>query len=908
MSLAHIAAIISSVLAGLANPPSPHVPRVLLDAPIAMRIAANDIEHWRALGVSGFLLHGVYDSLDASPQGGLQDFGDTAPESSLLKEIRLSVSELSEAGLENNFLRVNLGPDRPWFADREAARDGVRFLEGAGIFCARAGLRGLALDLRTSSPMYEYNWRGHGQPRSSTQLSALAREFGRRGLRAFIRAMPDADFIFIVDDLGSAGPLIYPLLEGLIESVGAAEAIRLDIMLPIPTASADFPEQSHYLEDMEEQVCGGMGEDARKIWQRQGGYAPVLSPLVIENDAVTSKLPLADFRIQLAIAKLVASDYIAVRGDYGTWWKLSAKQANAYRKLRQQGAARATVTPKALAGASSWGFQSPFDAMQRVGVLRERKDTPYVFQDGLQSAVLFWKAPPGPIALDQGVAGGLLDSVGTGGALSIAPTRDGVQLDAATMPGLLHGLPINDWAAPAALWCAFDATPSAGVDRVPVRLGLRNVYPGDLSAILKVETPDTLSLGTGSLPLFLKPGDTVVFEKALQGTFALGETESLRIALESPLSSGVARRFSTRAHLRQQWRQRRDGALATAPLVLQEATGPVIVAVSDAGDAAGYGADGTLIWQRRFPTPVVLGDWAGRGDAEEPLLAIGDAEGGVRVMRARGGAVWEATLPSAIEEVLFADVFAVGRDALLVVTRDNALTCFNANGRVEWRYAPGDKLYIGSPSRVRRFFPEARAAEERLFVSVGGGLPRLARLDGHGAVLWERGLPGAPGLPPVMLADDAGQAARVIAPLLDGKSSLFSMDIGAPLEATLPELKGTWNYLVPLDQGRDSASEVLLAAVGTNLMALDSALKPLWQADIGRVRGLSRAGGDWLALVGSKIIALDAVGSPRWNDTPPLGIRALAPLGLARMGNAPQAFVAGGSDGFLYTLEFPPIR
>ncbi len=543
--------------------------------------------------------------------------------------------------------------------------------------------------------------------------------------------------------------------------------------------------------------------------------------------------------------------------------------------------------------------------MQRVGALRVRKDAPYVFLDAQRSAVLFWKAPVGPITVEEGISGVLSHALGSGVERTLSIGSSGVELDATDVPALVRGLPINDWAAPAALWCAFDAAPAAGPGRVPLRMGLRNVYPGDLGGVLKIETPASLSLGTDEVPIYLKSGDNVVFEKALQGSFSLGEVESLRIALVSPLSTGVSRQFSTRAHLRSVWRERRDGAVSVPPLVVEDVSGVVVVA-SEAGDVAGYGSDGTLIWQRRYPAPVVVGAWPGRGVGGAPLVALGDAAGGVRVLEARGGAVWEAQVSGHVEEVFFADLFAVGIDALLVRTSEDALLSFSAEGRLEWTYAAGGSLRVGTPAQARRFAHSARLEEERLFVSVGGASPQLIRLGAQGKPLWSRPLTSEAALAPVVLSGQENMPGRVVVPIGDGGLSAFSMDIGAPLELPVSEFKGKWTYFQALAPSPGSREAELLAGCGTELVALDAQMTLLWRTETGRVRSVGQVDAHWLVLGAGQIIALDAAGVVRWKDTPPIAARSLAAVGLPQTVGERPNFPVGGGNGFLQVLAFPP--
>lgn len=880
------------LLGGLANPPAPAVPRVLVDMPVAARIAANDSAHWKALGASGFLFHGIYDTLDAAPQDGVQDLGPLAPESALLKEIRLAVDELAEAGIRDNYLRVSIGPDAAYFSSRDAARRGVAFLEAAGIFCARAGLRGIALDLRTASPMYRVNWTGHGAEPSSTRLAAGAREFGRRGLRAFFGNLPDADILFIADDLDAAGPLWASLFEGLVESVGAADAIRLDLLVPLRGDS--FSAQQEQLEALEDRLTGLLGGEARAIWRRQGGYVPVLEPLSAPGEKVTAGHTLPEHRIEVARAKLLASDYIAVRGDYGTWWRLSAKAAAGYRKLRQRGEAAAKATPKALEDAASWDFLTPFDTLSRVGALGEQKGAPFVFLDETRSAVLFWEAPEEPVRLEAGVAAALVTSLARREPQTI-PGESGLAPLTLDTPLLARGLSLNDWAAPASVWLSIDEPPAVGASRVPARLGVRNVYAGPLEGSLKVEGSARISLGSDTFPLLLEPGASAVFERRMQGVFSLGERARVRVSLESPLSPGVARTFSARAHLRTRWSMRRDGPVTSRPLRLRDDQGEVFVALSEAGDIAGFSGEGRLLWQRRAVPPVALTAWPGRGPAGQTWLAYGDANGLVRVMGARGEEGFQAQAYSSVIELLFADLFAVGHDTLLVRTEDNKLHCFSASGIHEWTYTATAPLLIGGGLRARQFAPAAPSHDERLYVATRGDTPALLRLGAQGQTLWTRPLKANPQLPPVLLPEAGTHPARIAIATADGALEMFTADIGAPLESPPALDTGPWTLLAPAN------GSTLAAACGGTFAELDAeTLQPRWRCAVAPVRHASQLRDGWLTLsTAGTLTRIASDGQIRWKDTPPHGAAALEAL------PADDTFLIGAPAGEIRALALP---
>lgn len=893
---------LACVFAGLANPPAPPVPRVLVDAPIAARIAANDIAHWKALGASGFLFSGIYDDFTGAPQEGLQDFGPTAPESSLLKEIRLSIDELESNGIDQNFLRATFAPNRPWFSDRDRAREALQFFQGLGIFCQRAGLRGIALDLAPNAPIYQYAWPEYDLATlSTTRLAESARELGRRGMRAYIREVPDANLLFIARDIEHAGPLFFAFLEGLIESVGAASSMRLDLAVPMPPEAKGFDAAASYLADLEAQLCDAFGEEARRIWQRQGGFVPLLRP----NFAPEA---LASWRTQVAVAKLVASDYIAVQGDYGAWWSLSEKQAKGYAKLRQRPGGTARATPRPVDGQKAWDFNTPFDRFERVGTHSEIDAAPYVFADGPRAAALFWAAPAKPLVPDAGASALLRTSLATRETKTLAPEDGDIKAERIDTPALIAGLPLAPWAAPAALWCAFDATPTAGQGRVPLRFGVRNVFPGDLSGSIEVTTPDALSLGTGTFPILLRPGQSTVFERWIQGRFSLEEPVRLTLSLKSPVSPGVERRIRATTHLATRWQYRRDAAIHAAPLVLPGAD-PIVVVASDAGDVAGYTSEGVLVWQRRYPPPLRLARWAGRDGAAPPRIAIADGRGMIRVLVSRSEPVWEAQGEPGIVDLQFVDLFANGRDCLLVQSTGHTIQCYSADGKLAWQRADGgeDHPYLGSPAAYRQYSvaQEPRRDEDRLYLAVPGKAPTLCRVGGNGGALWTRALPAAPTLAPVFLPEQGSLPARLAVRLADDTLAFYRADIGAPLEVAKPAIAGHWRECLPIELDPQHDGPEMLVIGDEALALLDQRGVLLWsQAGLAARQAalLDDPRGPALLVLGrEQLTALSPGGKLLWKDRPLGHLRSVA-------ATLSTLLFTGTSEGLFQAFERPTPR
>ena len=74
------------------------MPKVLLSAPINATWAANNPDHWIALGIDGFLFEAVPGHLATT-----EDFSGT-DDTALVRELRIAHARLSDEGIEANFL------------------------------------------------------------------------------------------------------------------------------------------------------------------------------------------------------------------------------------------------------------------------------------------------------------------------------------------------------------------------------------------------------------------------------------------------------------------------------------------------------------------------------------------------------------------------------------------------------------------------------------------------------------------------------------------------------------------------------------------------------------------------------------------------------------------------------------
>jgi len=891
-----------SALSVLDGPPQPAMPKVLLHGPVNATWAANNAAPLVARGFHGLVFCGVYDTLDAAPQSKLTDTDPEAPESALLKELRLAQARLAEAGLDENYLKLHIGPDDLWFINRDRVREGIACFRSAGIVAARAGLSGIIIDTQPAAALYDYRWQSYGDAEvSSTRIAQGARDFGARAMRAFLREFPDAHIILAGTDQDAPGALWYDLVDGLISGIGAASSIHLDILLAMPPMLADYAEMKHHLEAQEARFKRGLSAESQEIWRLQGGISAELTPVAMHDDKARLDMSQEAFRVQLAAAKTLSASHVFIHAAPGTWWRATERDARTYSASRLKGLAAIQPAPALAKDLARWTMKTPLDHMTRVG---EHPEGAYIYQygkkDARQFAGVFWKGLKSPLVLGDRQRATRIVHLADAREELPKPQDGTITLPPSDAALLVEELPARAWAVPASLWFTIDGVLEAGSSRTQARFGYVNVLPGTLEGQIEISSTRGLSLGATSFPLLLAPQQSATFQRGIQGALAPGSEVDATISLLLPGGEVSRSHFHTTVRPRLLWEWRRDAGFRAPPLVIPGGSdGPLVIAASSGGDIAGYTAEGTLRWQRRFKATFESSPTPGR-DGEEQIIALADTGGNIRVLGVDGAARWEAKLPSPAraDGLLFADLHQTGRDVLLVVSDDGAVRTFEPGGAPGWTHqGPAGKTWLASAAAHRDNAPDP-AAEGLLFLTHTGEDAALIRLNPFGKPMWRRTLQADVAGAPTILAARLGQP-RVAVPCTDRTIALFTADIGESLPHLAPKSIGNIAHMLHVAWPRKGPQSLLIGEVG--LAMLDETLAAQWSRPFApHTIAIDRPGERLLLQTGTnKLHLLDAAGTELWKSTQGMPSLHVARQVLPAMGRQPVAWVAGSADGYL---------
>lgn len=752
------------VLPAAGPPLPPALPETVLAAPVNLTWAANHAADFRRRGFSGFVVHGVAGDLPADAARA----ADRLAHDGLRREIRAAANRLRDAGLPNNFLALALAPDEAWFADPNLADAAVARFAAAGAFCKAAGLAGIAFDTHTDSPIHHPRWDGYPlDPRGAARVREGARRLASRALRAFIREMPEADILVVVDDLEAAGPLWFAFFAGLIEAPGAADTVRLHV---VPRAAARRAEPRAIARargEIQVWIDDRLPPETARRWRDTGRVALAVAPLGYAGDAPVAWLPTDLARIQHAAALLASDRFVWVDAPRGGWWSVPPEDAVRYAHLLQDGpAAVGAVLPLHPLWAR-YDCASPLAGLDRVGPWPDAPGAIDVLAGPRGAAALFWDGIDAPLALPNRFASALVTDLATSETVELFPSGGRIEVPASGTPTLIDGLPHGDWTVPAALWIAPDALPDTAARGVRLRYGWRNATGQPIAGALGLETPPRYGAGAALQALNLAPGEGADHAGHVIGRLRLDDPVELRVSLTLPADRIVGREIALPVAPATRWSVAMDGPMALgAPVPYIDAAGrPRVAAGSAGGDLRVVDADGAPVWIRQgrdplaAPPAVLL-----RGPALPAILAA-DTRGRLRLHHEPDGAtLWERTLPAppAPGGIVTGDLFGTPYDGVLVATTDGRLHCLLPNGETFWiRDLPGPAWIARfDPARIGGTVPDhaaERAVGQRLYMAVAAGADSaLVRMDPMGNPQWRRPLPAPPSAPPLVYPIPAG--------------------------------------------------------------------------------------------------------------------------------------------------------
>ena len=769
-----------------AGPPPQEMPCVLLNAPVNATWAANHTDYWQRKGFAGFLLSGIQDDLEVDVWAVDGDAATKGNEDLLLREVRLANERLVEAGIDRNFVLVPIAPDRCFFADPAVARDTIGRFRSVGVFCEKAGLRGVAIDTRPNSLFYDYRWDGYlYDTYTPSDVERGAREFGKHAVRSLLREHPQAEVLVIAGGHETWGPLWFALFEGMVEGL----RVSRDAPMHLLTRETCFETRPGRIARIAERtrsiIRDRFADESRSRWEKRGYVGLGISPLgyqeTAEGRAPVAHYPFEAYRLQLAAAKLYSERYVCIEANGPSWWRLAAPEAETYGGLLQNGALMTGQTQPVVENLEAYDVRTPLDGLRRVGPCRFDDNPAYVLLSDEGAEIVFWQGIGEQRVVEGHHAPVLVTDLVTEQHRRIEPENSRLVLEPAAGPIVVGSLPVSEWALPAAVWLDVLHHPSPEVATFPVQFGFVNRTAFDISGALDAVVPTGFAIRPATQPFELESGEAILIDGVVRGKFRPGAP--VRIVLRVAITGSaepVTRAFEANVVPDLEWGARLDGAVRAAPLVTEldgEAPDEVVLC-SQAGEVVCINADGSVRWNRRFAERFDVAPAAGRGGLGQPLIATVDHRGTLRVIAQDGRVQWEKRLGARCGQSgpVFAEIDPFPGDEVVVSLDDGRIVAIRGDTQVLWSYPTGP----GSFFAVLPFNDDAPC---RIFVTCGGASGGLECISDQGQRLWRAATDGPSACPPVIADTNGDGISEVITATASGIVEVWRADIGVALSS-----------------------------------------------------------------------------------------------------------------------------
>lgn len=842
---------------------------------------ASGAESWRDSGIGGFLFH-VPGVSFARSVWSLD--GEAAPEGEgdgTLAVFRQTQARLAAAGIGRNFLLIPFTPEGTYFSSGSPADTATARISDAAAFCRLSGLRGVALDTQPTSLFYDFRWDGYGYENYTPEdLVSGAARLGRRAGRALLRELPDAEVLILADGAVSWGPLWISLVGGLLEAVGPAPGASIHILVKSGVAAAsDAVRVAGSLETARAFLLAQLGSEAGAIWRKRGQFASGFDPFQATSRGVYAE--------QLTAALTSSGRYCWLDGR---GWQPGA----------------APGLPSELAAVPARGRLATF---QRVGALLEGDVPSFVFLSDVGASVLFPRGLAEALALDSERDKVRVLNLSTDelrgldvvdGRVTVGPSRGAV---------LVEGLPVRRWALPAALWARSDMPAEAGADgggsTFALEYGFAARQGRAVSGTLDVEMPAGYSIVPSSVALSLTPGEALVADAVVRGSFTAGGVLALQLGLVLPGTAPVMRTFSFAVSPAQRWQYSLDGALSGPPAVADVGgeAGTVLFATTVTGQLVSLNSSGGLRWTRRFDGAFVGSPALGRAAFGQWFVVAADARGRIRALDLRGYPIWEERLDgqALLPGPVCVPLDDTPGDDVCVGMSGGTTAAFSATGTLLWK-EPAQSEGPGYLSVL----PLGGLAAESIVAVRGGRVPWAVCHGRNGKIRWQKRLGSAPVDVPFLYELGGSTLPEILTPLSNGTVAGWDAVSGDGAGRRAIEVTGAMRGFCVVDPG----GELGFAAAGADsVVGLNSAMELVWQQP-GEARWLSAVAdtGGARLLVGradGTVACLDAGGKTVWVDHHGIGAVAAAPVGFRLAGDAGETVVVVGDTGrFVRGLAF----
>ncbi len=838
-----------------AQAPGGEMPAVLLAAPVNATWAANHADYWANLGFRGFLFEGIVEGLDDPRWTSFEDPSSIEPESPLLAEIRLANLRLGEAGIDANFLRVAMAPEGAYFTEGQRRDEALARIERAARFCRKARLRGLALDTRPTSLLYDHRWDGYDPDSAETgQIEEAARDFGRALTRTFLRQCPKGELIVQANELRQAGALWPGFAAGLVEGCGAAADMPMHWLLGPPRRTGGLAELRAAWDDCQSLLAVWLGQVGYQRATSRGGPLLALEPIgYLSGGIPQAYLPPGDFRILLSAAQILSGSYVAIAAPEGGWWDITRREEAEYAHLRQGASAavrrgapvlrpfeRATVD---AARENPYRVSTPLSGHVRLGPfdgLSETFTRPYVTRNGAGAGLLAWagRTTLAPwlddahrLVLTRRTQAVVVTELASGERQYHTPRQGHVSVPLPDAPVLVEGLPLRDWAVPASLWLRPETPFVAGLGGAAVRFGYTNPSQMDSACTLALSASEGFAVGASGFEATIEAGERLSYTRTVRGAAQAGSTVDLGLTLTLPPSPPIHRRFSFPVLPAMRWEHRMDGVPAGSPAMARLAGDGQrhVVVCGGRGDVVCLAPEGGPHWRRRFQDRLTGIAVAGRLGDEPMVVAVCGQRGRLRMLDERGATLREAVLGAPGVEGCLVHGRVDGQSRFFAALEDGRIASHAIGEASDWKFA--------TALSVRTLDMLVVAGAPILLAGLDGAQPRMLCLEGNGSFRWTARLPAAPSSKACPLPPAMGRPPSVVVGLEDGRMAVLDAVTG------LSTLHTNTRARAPLLAIKRISGHALDAV---DIAVLDSAA--LWRQSLGGAPQWTRAIGEASAL------------------------------------------------------------
>lgn len=799
-----------------------HPAMPLLDAPINATWAANHAEEWREKGFRGFLFEGILDDLRLFPSEREQiqrnkmrensAFGEenTAPLRTepgygieayagaemvvpaywdeLITEIGGACNRLKAAGLDRNFLKVSIAPDEAWFTDDAFMAVAEQRFRLAGRFCKRANLRGIAIDTQNSGLIYDFLWDGYPPDISPELLAQGAYMFGLRVLRAFIGAFPSGEILLLTGDVSASRPLWFDMMEGMRDARGAAVDVQISLAL---TGRQDLCDWTYY-KNYPETLARLLSKRASRAFQGEALTSRDIlfsfEPVYYEGDVPTARYPLEAYRAALYAAALYGGNYVMICAPRGGWWQIPPDMVEQFHQLKQGGAARVQFAPPVPRTLDGYAPGLLCADATYIGSMEVDGHTADVMKDKDGAALLVWAGTSKEL-----IVSGRTNMI-RATPLSAAETQYFLPRDGATtvpaLPGPVYitGMPLKEYALPAAMRLSFRMPVTAGVSHTELGFGILNPLEAPLRGSIALVTDARYAVGEATSFLNVAPGKQMSCNRTLRGISRYGTRPEFQVNLTIASDPVVTRRYATAIAPEEHFITWLDGEMSVAPVFWQRTTNSVFSLLfwcDSQGRLECYDPFSKKSrWYKRLAgsfsqAPVLVED----DDGDIGIVVVSD-QGRLRLFDPQGKE--ELTLWSEKQRIVTAAAFQgqPSRAGKTLITGDagDQVSLYDMTGRLVNRIGLQGPIIrlLTERTRPEAFFvvldlsSNSKTGKENAGSDAHDQACLTAAVDVEGNTLWEKALPC--GLSSAVLLPEEGDGARLLLFLGDVKGDITCLD------------------------------------------------------------------------------------------------------------------------------------